>query len=703
MSGIMVVLLGVLWIAGSATAHPPSDTPPESGEVRVAGVTAPLLHYQGRLTDPGTGEPVADGSHTMTFRLYDTESGGTELWTETEDVSVQGGVFSTILGDKEPLDQGWFDGRELWLGVKVGADVEATPRQRILPVAYALSLVPGAVISTTSDAPALELINARSGATLVVTNTVQDGIQASGGSGDWAAGVVGYNYSDAHGMGVQGWSKADSGESYGVWGFTHSPEGAGVKGIGQGGSHGVYGETGDTAGGYDNAGVYGRSTHTETFGVVGVSEYGRGVEGRTGALDNFEPAVQGWNAGGGPGIVGFSQSNDGVQGYSEISHGVYGETGDTAGGYDNAGVYGRSTHTETFGVVGVSEYGRGVEGRTWALDNFEPAVQGWNAGGGPGIVGFSQSNDGVQGYSESSHGVYGETHNTAGGYDYAGVYGRSTHTETFGVLGESEYGVAVIGRIGELDNTHSAVAGQHFGGGAGVSGWSQNSFGVDGYSEDSHGVYGETYAGGFYEFAGVKGHSTYSDTFGVLGTSDYGIGVEGHITELANTNSAVVGWNSGGGIGVEGYSENNAGVYGSGASYGGHFVSAGGKALRADGDVEVNGDLEVSGKVIGGEGTTLPIAYGFINADGSLASGSHNVSSYWFDKGAGYGVSISEYSYSNSEYITLVTLSAADRYCPCIAQTDSIEGDLLIYITDPTGEPVQTSFQFVTYKPLASR
>ena len=104
-SGAMVALLGALWIAGSATAHPPTGTPAEPGDVRVAGVIAPLLQYQGRLTDPGTGEPVADGSHTMTFRLYESELGSTELWIETKEVSVQDGVFRTVLGDKTSLDQ----------------------------------------------------------------------------------------------------------------------------------------------------------------------------------------------------------------------------------------------------------------------------------------------------------------------------------------------------------------------------------------------------------------------------------------------------------------------------------------------------------------------------------------------------------------------------------------------------------------------
>ena len=134
--------------------------------------TATLLQYQGRLSDPGTGSAVADGRYTMTLRLYDRPSGGTPLWTEVKDVPVQNGLFSTVLGGTSTLDRGLFDGRALWLGVKVGADAEATPRQQVLPVAYALGLVPGAAVETSSAAPAFRVSNAGAGAALQAAGAV---------------------------------------------------------------------------------------------------------------------------------------------------------------------------------------------------------------------------------------------------------------------------------------------------------------------------------------------------------------------------------------------------------------------------------------------------------------------------------------------------------------------------------------------------
>ncbi|RLI49318.1 MAG: hypothetical protein DRP09_20745 [Candidatus Thorarchaeota archaeon] len=143
-------------------------------------------------------------------------------------------------------------------------------------------------------------------------------------------------------------------------------------------------------------------------------------------------------------------------------------------------------------------------------------------------------------------------------FSAAGVYGHSTYTNTLGVLGESEYGNGVMGKITNLSNTNSAVVGLNQGGGKGVAG----------YSDNDSGVYGSTQGDSVFADAGVRGYSFYTDTLGVLGESVYGNGVMGKITNSSNTNSAVVGWNQGGGKGIAGYSDNSYGVYGDGATYG---------------------------------------------------------------------------------------------------------------------------------------
>ena len=180
MAVLIVVLSGLLvWGAGRGAG---GSLAQEDTGVGVQAAIAPLLQYQGRLTDPGTGAPVGDGSYTMVFRLYNVESGGTALWSEMKDVAVQGGVFCTVLGDTTALDPVWFSGQALWLGIKVGTDAEATPRQPLLPVAYALGLAPGAVISTTSSSPALQVHNAGSGEALQVGGDVYVSGDLTGGS-----------------------------------------------------------------------------------------------------------------------------------------------------------------------------------------------------------------------------------------------------------------------------------------------------------------------------------------------------------------------------------------------------------------------------------------------------------------------------------------------------------------------------------------
>ena len=128
-------LVALLLAATQAGASPPAQAP---ATVEAQAVSSPVLHYQGRLLDPSTGNPKPNGNYNMTFRLYGVEAGGAALWSEARSVFVSNGLFSTLLGQTTPLNLNHFDGRDLWLGITVGADPEATPRQRVAYVGYAL-------------------------------------------------------------------------------------------------------------------------------------------------------------------------------------------------------------------------------------------------------------------------------------------------------------------------------------------------------------------------------------------------------------------------------------------------------------------------------------------------------------------------------------------------------------------------------------
>ena len=95
-----------------------------------------MVNIQGRLADNG-GNAVADGSYTVTFSIYTVETGGTPIWTETTNVNVVNGLFSTVLGATTTLPDSIFSNNPyLWLGMKVGTDPEMTPRQQLVAMPY---------------------------------------------------------------------------------------------------------------------------------------------------------------------------------------------------------------------------------------------------------------------------------------------------------------------------------------------------------------------------------------------------------------------------------------------------------------------------------------------------------------------------------------------------------------------------------------
>jgi hypothetical protein len=103
--------------------------------VRAQVSAAPaLMNFQGRLAKPD-GTPLADGTYTLTFSLYDALTGGNQKWTQTvNSVTVHNGVFAVLLNVNTP---NLFNGN-LWLQLQVGTDPALTPRQQLVSVAFAM-------------------------------------------------------------------------------------------------------------------------------------------------------------------------------------------------------------------------------------------------------------------------------------------------------------------------------------------------------------------------------------------------------------------------------------------------------------------------------------------------------------------------------------------------------------------------------------
>lgn len=94
-----------------------------------------LISYQGLLADAG-GVPVADGSYSVTFTIYDAASGGNTQWTGTQNIMTSNGRFDVLLGSLNPIVDTVFNGTTRYLGLTVGGDPEMSPRIALVSVPF---------------------------------------------------------------------------------------------------------------------------------------------------------------------------------------------------------------------------------------------------------------------------------------------------------------------------------------------------------------------------------------------------------------------------------------------------------------------------------------------------------------------------------------------------------------------------------------
>ena len=95
-----------------------------------------LIDYQGMITDENGN--YINGPVSIEFKLYDVESGGTSIWSETQNpVYVSNGLFHVYLGAVNPITSDDFSEPERWIGINVDGEGEITPRNKINSVPYA--------------------------------------------------------------------------------------------------------------------------------------------------------------------------------------------------------------------------------------------------------------------------------------------------------------------------------------------------------------------------------------------------------------------------------------------------------------------------------------------------------------------------------------------------------------------------------------
>ncbi len=140
--------------------------------VSVSAAVPQLINYQGRLTDPA-GDPVADGSYSVVFTIYDAATVGNSKWTEIQNVITTDGLFSVLLGSSIPILDTVFNDPTRYLGIKIETDTEISPRIMMVTVPYAFhaSKADSATASETAGRYALVAVShtarsARPGAVL---------------------------------------------------------------------------------------------------------------------------------------------------------------------------------------------------------------------------------------------------------------------------------------------------------------------------------------------------------------------------------------------------------------------------------------------------------------------------------------------------------------------------------------------------------
>ncbi len=103
------------------------------------GSVYPTFSHQGKLLD-SSGNPVANGSYTVVYKLYHAATGGTAVYTNTNSVTVTDGYFESAFGGAD-ADPKIFS-KQTWLEISVNGET-LSPRQFLRGAPYASGLVAG--------------------------------------------------------------------------------------------------------------------------------------------------------------------------------------------------------------------------------------------------------------------------------------------------------------------------------------------------------------------------------------------------------------------------------------------------------------------------------------------------------------------------------------------------------------------------------
>ncbi|MCI0365397.1 MAG: hypothetical protein L0219_16130 [Phycisphaerales bacterium] len=125
--------------------------------------------------------------------------------------------------------------------------------------------------------------------------------------------------------------------------------------------------------------------------------------------------------------------------------------------------------------------------------------------------------------------------------------------------------------------------------------------------------------------------------------------------------------------------------------------TGGGGAGKFTGDVHVIGNLTREYSA-GTSNSAAPLAYAYVNSDGTLDAATANVGCAWDAVNNRYVITLAGEIYSVGTHITIVTPRTVTG-APFLATVNSGGGQLFVRIYNLTGTPLQNAFQFITFKP----